>query len=231
MFREIINESISKLKGTEYILDEKIEIQDIIEILFEKIVDYLRGIIKKVGIKGSRKKMFIGKRTKLTHKSHIHCGNGVQIKDYVEINGLCKDGVIIGDNSSIGRYTIIRGTGSFKKLGVGIKIGRNFGCGDFCFFGCSGGIEIGDNVIMGQNVRLHSQNHNFKRYDIPIKDQGVVSKGIKIGRNCWIGSGSVILDGVTIGEGCVIGANSVVTKDISDNMVVIGYSAKELRQR
>ena len=51
----------------------------------------------------------------------------------------------------------------------------------------------------------------------------------KIGRNCWIGAGSIILPGVTIGDNVVIGAGSVVTKDIESNVVAVGNPCKVMR--
>ena len=143
---------------------------------------------------------------------------------------MAKKDIYFGDNISLGKYTIMRGSGRISELGKGIKIGHNFGCGDFCFFGSAGGIEIGDDVIMGQNVRFHAQSHNYEGQDL-IRCQGVTSKGIKIGNNCWIGSGVVILDGITIGNGCVIGSNTIVTKSFPDNCVIVGNPARILKKR
>ena len=100
----------------------------------------------------------------------------------------------------------------------------------FVFLVALDGIEIGDDVIMGQNVRFHAQNHNYNGTEL-IRNQGVTSKGIKIGNNCWIGSGVVFLDGVTIGDGCVIGANTVVTKNFPDNSVIVGFSGRAIKKR
>lgn len=52
---------------------------------------------------------------------------------------------------------------------------------------------------------------------------------VKIGDNCWIGGGSIILNGVTIGKNTVIGAGSVVTKDIPDNVVAVGNPCKVIK--
>lgn len=45
---------------------------------------------------------------------------------------------------------------------------------------------------------------------------------VRIGKNCWIGAGALILPGVTIVDNSVIGAGSVVTKDIPCNSVAVG---------
>ena len=53
---------------------------------------------------------------------------------------------------------------------------------------------------------------------------------VKIGRNCWIGAGAVIVPGITIGDNVVIGAGSVVTKDIPSNVVAVGNPCRVLRE-
>ena len=53
---------------------------------------------------------------------------------------------------------------------------------------------------------------------------------VRIGRNCWIGAGALIMPGVTIGDNVVIGAGSVVTKDIPSNVVAVGNPCRVLRE-
>ena len=52
---------------------------------------------------------------------------------------------------------------------------------------------------------------------------------VKIGKNCWLGAGVVVLPGVSIGDNTVIGAGSVVTKDIPANVVAVGTPCKVVR--
>jgi acetyltransferase-like isoleucine patch superfamily enzyme len=66
---------------------------------------------------------------------------------------------------------------------------------------------------------------------LPIRHQGVSRKGIKIGKNCWIGSKVTVLDGVTIGTGSIIAAGSVVTKSFPENSIIGGVPAKLLKTR
>jgi len=51
----------------------------------------------------------------------------------------------------------------------------------------------------------------------------------RIGRNCFIGGGSIILPGVTVGDDCVIGAGSVVTRDVPPRSVAAGNPARVIR--
>ena len=52
---------------------------------------------------------------------------------------------------------------------------------------------------------------------------------VHIGKNCWLGSGVLVMPGVTIGDNTVIGAGSVVTRDIPANVVAVGNPCRVLR--
>lgn len=147
------------------------------------------------------------------------------------INALSLEGIQLGAGVSIGRETSIECTGSFKELGKGFVVGNNVGLGEKCHYGCAGGIEIGDNTIVGIYVTMHSENHIFSDMNKPIRMQGVNHKGIRIGCDCWIGAKATILDGTVIGNGCVIAAGAVVTGQFPDNCVIGGVPAKIIKYR
>jgi maltose O-acetyltransferase len=92
-------------------------------------------------------------------------------------------------------------------------------------------IQIGNDVNMGPEVIIYTQNHNFARLDIPMNQQGFIKKSVVIGSDVWIGRRAIILPGVHVGNGVVIGANAVVTKDIPDYAVVGGVPAKVIKFR
>lgn len=116
-------------------------------------------------------------------------------------------------------------------VGIGIKIGNDTSFGSDCYFGAAGGIEVGSNVVAGQYIRFHSENHNYDDLDVLIKDQGVSHKGIRVGSNCWIGAGAVFIDGAELCDGCVVAANAVITKKFPPNSVVGGVPAKIIKMR
>lgn len=144
---------------------------------------------------------------------------------------LSRDGIVIGDDVTIGKFALIECTSVLWNMGVGLSIGNRSSVGDFCFVGCAGGVKIGAGVLMGQHVSFHSQNHNFEDDSRPIRDQGVESRGIVVGDDCWIGAGAKILDGVTLGDGCIVASGAVVTRSFPSGSIVAGVPARVQRSR
>lgn len=113
----------------------------------------------------------------------------------------------------------------YTDCGINITVGKNVFINCCCKFQDQGGIEIGDNVLIGHSVVIATLNHDFT----PEKRADMTPKRVKIGSNVWIGSNAVILPGVTIGEGSVIGAASVVTKDVPPFSIAVGNPAKVIK--
>lgn len=98
-------------------------------------------------------------------------GNQCKLHDNVYVDALSRDGVRLGDRVILGRGTRIECTGSLKYVGKGVMIGNDTTFGNDCFFGAAGGIKIGNDVVAGQFIRFHSENHNYEDMDTLIKDQ------------------------------------------------------------
>ena len=89
-------------------------------------------------------------------------------------------------------------------------------------------IYIGDYTLIGPNVTIATAGHPINP---ELREKAYqFNRSIRIGKNCWIGAGAVILPGVTIGDNTVIGAGSIVTKDIPANVVAVGNPCKVLRE-
>lgn len=139
---------------------------------------------------------------------------------------------------------------SFEEYGSNVFISRN------CYFsgqlylgneiyigqGCrfqstKKKIVIGNHVMFGPNVNLHSGNHRIDligRYmkDITLDEKKPEDdKDIFIEDDVWIGGGVTILQGVTIGKGSVIGAGSIVTKNIEPYSIVVGSLSQKIWKR
>jgi acetyltransferase-like isoleucine patch superfamily enzyme len=175
--------------------------------------------------------VFLGRDVELRNRNLIQLGNGVTIGRGVVIDGLSRRGVVLGDRVVIGAYTIIEGTGVVTDLGEGCTIGSGSALGPFSFIGAAGGVSIGENVLMGNRVSFHSENHCFDDVDRPIHEQGVTRQGIVIGNGCWVGANVTFLDGASVGCGAVIGAGSVVRGVIPPEVVAAGVPARSIRLR
>jgi galactoside O-acetyltransferase len=89
-------------------------------------------------------------------------------------------------------------------------------------------IYIGDCTMLGPNVVIATAGHPI---DPELRGKGLqYNLPVRIGRNCWLGAGVIVMPGVTIGDNTVIGAGSVVTKDIPSGVVAVGNPCRVLRQ-
>ena len=176
-------------------------------------------------------KRFIGRRLKIVSGRRVHLGQWVKIGDHCVLSAFGTEGIQIGDRSGIGDFSRLVVSTDLSHPGKGISLGRNVGIGEFAYLGGAGGLEIGDDCIIGQYFSCHPENHHFHDFETPIRMQGVSQKGIRIGANCWIGAKVTILDGVEIGEGCVIAAGAVVTKSMPARSVIGGVPARVIRSR
>ena len=88
-------------------------------------------------------------------------------------------------------------------------------------------IHIGDYTMLGPNVTIATAGHPI---DPDLRRRGLqYNLPVRIGSNCWLGAGVIVLPGVTIGDNTVVGAGSVVTKDLPANVVAVGNPCRVLR--
>ena len=128
------------------------------------------------------------------------------------------------------------------KSGVNIDIQKCTRFSHFCELGNNSGIGegsrlygkvlIGDDVMMGPQCWIYTQNHEFRYLDKPMRQQGPQrEEPVVIGNDVWIGSRVTILPGVHVGNGVIIGAGAVVSKDVPDYAIVGGNPARILKYR
>lgn len=222
MIRVIFNKLLSRF-GKRYQIDTSIPNSLLLRVLLSRGTMLLRGVF----LTGN--KVFLGKKCTLLNKSNINFGKNVTIEKHTTIDGYASNKLILADGVKIGAYSLITCTSHITKYGIGLKIGNNSAIGDFAHFGASGGIEIGNDVIMGPYISFHSENHNFGDTTKLIREQGVTSKGILLGNNIWVGAKATFLDGCVIGNNTVVAAGAVVSGVFPDNVVIGGVPAKILK--
>ena len=224
---KLFNKVLTKLKGEEFVLDSTIPVTYLLSFFLHKAINLIYGMLAFRTVSF----IFVHPSTKMKYRSKIKAEKNLNVDRNCFIDALSTEGIVFGDNCSIGKNTTIECSGTLKDIGKGLIVGSRVGLGTHGFFGCAGGIEIGDDTIFGNFVSVHSENHNFASLEIPIRLQGVNRKGIKIGDNCWIGAKATILDGTIIGNGCIVAAGAVVTGEFPDNSIIGGIPAKIIKQR
>jgi acetyltransferase-like isoleucine patch superfamily enzyme len=90
------------------------------------------------------------------------------------------------------------------------------------------GIVVGSGTLVAANVVIvDSDFHAPKPPEARATSAGAERDSpVVIGRNVWIGMGSIVLKGVEIGDNTIIGAGSVVTRSIPADVVAGGVPAR-----
>lgn len=92
---------------------------------------------------------------------------------------------------------------------------------------CNSNTKVGDGTGIGWNVTLmDTDQHKIMDSNKEIKNN---SNGIFIGAHVWIGINSTILKNSSIPYGSVVAAGSIVSKEFTEERVLIGGTNKVLK--
>lgn len=96
-----------------------------------------------------------------------------------------------------------------------------------------GGVVIGKNCIVADNVVIWTSMHNYDSPDLQSLpfDERLWGRPVTIDKHVWIGRGAVLGPGVHVGQGAVVGIGAVVTSNVSAFAVVRGNPAVEYKKR
>ena len=90
-----------------------------------------------------------------------------------------------------------------------------------------GPVLIGSNVLIATNAQLYTATHDMAF--MARRSWQVYGKAITIGDDVWVGGGAIICPGVTVGARSIIGAGAVVTRDVPEDVLVVGNPARIVR--
>ena len=132
---------------------------------------------------------------------------------------------IAGSNLQIHPGVQIRGIHNLR-LGNNVSIGLNN------LINANGGVDMGDNVLIGPDCKIWSVNHRYEDLNIPIAEQGFEDRPVAIGQRCWLGAGVIVLPGVKLGENIIVSAGAVLSsKRYPDNIMLAGNPARKIGER
>jgi acetyltransferase-like isoleucine patch superfamily enzyme len=105
-----------------------------------------------------------------------------------------------------------------------LTIGRQVDIGEFSILRASGGLRIGDRVLIAAGAMLTTRGH-----PVTLPRYGQVEDApIEVADDVWIGAGAIVLPGVRIGRGAIVGAGAVVTRAVEPYSIVAGAPAREI---
>ena len=138
----------------------------------------------------------------------------------------------------IPRYFAAAGEDIRIHEGVRFRGVHKITCGDRVeigvdnFLQASGGLTLGNRVMLGPGVMIWTVNHRFTDPDVPIAEQGYDYDPVVIEDDVWIGAGSFIMPGVHLPRGCIVSARSVVAKKrYTPWSILAGYPARVIGKR
>ena len=205
---------------------------DYIQLRVGRYGELFRGWIASWRMSAVGKRFGLGSNVNILYPQCLRVDNDVTIEGSSYLHCLSTRGVRIGSNTSFARNLWLHCGGAIDDYKHGyFEIGHHSFVGCNAVMGAGGGIQIGNYVLIGQCVNIHSENHNYLDTNRLIRDQGVSYRGVVIGDDVWIGSKATILDGVTVGKGAIIGAGAVVTHSVPPLGIAVGVPAKIIRFR
>ena len=156
-----------------------------------------------------------------------YIGKDVKIFEYAKI--VNPEVIEIGDFSEIDDFSFIYG-------GKGIKIGRYVHVSRFVSIIGGGELFLGDYTVLADGVRILTGTDTYyggarMSTCLPLKQRNVKISVVRIEKDAFIGTNSIVHPGVTIGEGAIIGSNSLVLKNIKPWTINIGSPTKIIGER
>lgn len=182
------------------------------------------------------KTLIFSLRARLASGSRVSAGAYLKGHDNIRLGARCKihdaasldaargPGIDLGEQVTINRYAYLQGDKG------GIRLGNRVEINNFSIVNGTGGVDIGDDTLIGPGVRIISYQHRHA-VGATIRSQPTLAAPIHIGRDVWIGANAVILAGIRVGDGAVVGAGAVVTHDVAANTIVGGVPARVLGTR
>tara|TARA_B110000196_G_C20828629_1_gene512702 strand:+ start:133 stop:660 length:528 start_codon:yes stop_codon:yes gene_type:complete len=132
--------------------------------------------------------------------------------------------LIIEGNVSLRKNTqILIRENAICIIGKGSFFNRN------CSIVCRDNIEIGQDCLFGEGVKIYDNDHFVDANKI-YKKKFKTSK-VLIGKNVWVGNNVNILKQAMIYSNSIIGAMSLVTSDLKEPGVFVGIPAKRIKSR
>lgn len=124
------------------------------------------------------------------------------------------------------------GSSVVVKPNVKIKYPWLLSVGDFSWIGelvwidNLVGVSIGENCCISQGAYILTGNHDYTKYDFPLRLGSVcLESGV------WLGAKSIVCPGVKLGENAILTVGSIANKNVPKSSIYQGNPAVFVRAR
>ena len=168
-----------------------------------------------------------GQNVVLRHPHKVRIADDVVIDDncLIDAKGQSNRGITIGSGVFIGRNSIL----SCKDGDIDIEDGANIGFN--CELFSASRVRVGRNTLIAAYCYVIGGDHDFSNTQVPVLEQGRLSRGVDVGEGAWLGAGAKLLDGVTIGDRAIVGAGAVVKGSVAAGAIAVGIPARVIGTR
>jgi 2,3,4,5-tetrahydropyridine-2-carboxylate N-succinyltransferase len=139
--------------------------------------------------------------------------SAVPLLDTRAINARIEPGSVIRDQVTIGDGAVI-------MMGAVINIGAEIGEGTM--------IDMG--AILGGRATVGKHSHIGAGAVLAGVIEPASAEPVRVGDNVLVGANAVVIEGVQIGSGSVVGAGAIVTRNVPENVVVMGAPARVVKK-
>jgi acetyltransferase-like isoleucine patch superfamily enzyme len=187
----------------------------------------LRGLAYRSVLEGIGKGCFVERDVRWQVPRRIRLGRRVMVGEGCFLDAHSLTGhIVLGDDVWLSRGCMV-----IAHDHAQVHIRDRAYVGHRCLLYGHGGIDIGRDALLANDVQLICGNHTFARRDAPIRAQPTEERPIVIEDDVWLGASAIVLGGVTIGRGSVVGAGAVVTHELPPYSIARGVPARIVGER
>ena len=123
----------------------------------------------------------------------------------------------------MGRNIVVYGKFTWEGYPRLLKIGNNVKINEGVIINCRANILIENNCHLSPHCQLQT---GYLEFDNKVKKKIHKSKGILLGKNCWIASNAIVLAGVKMAENSILAAGGVLNSDTKPGEMWAGVPAR-----
>jgi acetyltransferase-like isoleucine patch superfamily enzyme len=176
--------------------------------------------------------LFASAAAAVRHLASVTLNPRVRAEGFLHLQAGARLIVEPGGRLEAGRGVLIKNDAVvYVKRGARLVLGDRFALGHHGEISVNERVEIGADTFTAPYCYVTDSNHRYDDPAVPIRRQPMDVHPTVIGRDVWLGRGSMVLAGASVPDGCVVGAGAIVTKAHAPGDVIVGAPGRTVKNR